>query len=452
METVQERARSWSAAGLVLATGLTGFLVGPYGAFVIVSVASTAVAAAFLFRGGGPMRISRSPPVNAPPDELRSFDQGVLPWVLVCVVLRVGMVVGLNASDLWRYFAPDAVYYQLSGQALLDYWADPTATASMIQWLGSTDSRPFYSLVNAGMLVLTDDPRWAMSLINTLVCLVVGWVVGKVAQDTYGPRAGRTAFLLTIFFPSLLVWSSMNIREVWSYLVIALLLLSALRIRRSFDPRSLLLLLLCLVWMHSIRPYLVPLLVGAVLMSYVVVRVRQLPYALVGLIVVAGFVQLYGESLGISTDLVSTESLEQVHQMRLNLAFGGSAYGQDVDTRTIEGSLAYLPEGIIRFLFAPFPWTVDSFRQALTVPESLAWYFVSYITLRGVLTDVSHRFSKVAVVLFAAILMTGAYALVSGNEGTAYRHRAQVMLLAFVFAGGEFARRRALRRQRRASA
>lgn len=441
MAAMNRRSHSSIATSLVLGVGLTGFVAGPRGASVVVAGIAAIATALFVFGDARLSKRSHSSTLAVRQDDLQSFDQGMLPWLVLCVTVRIAMVIGLNASDLWRYFAPDAVYYRLSGQALLDFWADPRATAGMIQWMGSTDPRPFYSLLNAATLVVVGDPRWPMSLVNTLVCLLVGWVVGKITQDIYGSRAGRIAFLLTIFFPSIMVWSSMNIREVWSYLVIALTMLSAIRIRQAFDIRFLILLLVCLVWMHSIRPYLVPLLVGGVLLSYAVVRTRQLPYAAVGLLAVAGFVQMYGSSLGITSDLMSTESLEQVHQMRLNLAFGGSAYGHDADTRTLKGSLAYLPEGVARFLFSPFPWTVKSVRQALTLPESLAWYLLSYVALRGLISDISRRFSRVAVVFFTAVLMTGAYGLVSGNEGTAYRHRAQVMLLAFVFTGGELARR-----------
>ncbi|MEM7677001.1 MAG: hypothetical protein AAF449_13435, partial [Myxococcota bacterium] len=314
-------------------------------------------------------------------------------------------------------------------------------TAGMVQWMGSTEHRPFYSVLNAGVIVLLGDPRWPMSVVNTLVSIGVGWVFGRVTAEIYGVRAGRIAFLLSIFFPSAMVWTSLNIREVWSHLVIGLTIFAVIKIRRSFTLSYFLLLILCLFMMRSIRPYMVPILVSGIFFSYVVVRVRQLPYAIVGLIGMAAIVGTLGERIGVSADLVSTESLEQVHQMRLNLAFGGSAYGQQADTRTIAGSLAYLPEGIIRFLFAPFPWTVRSTRQALTLVESVAWYYIVYLAFRGLLSDIRSQFSKIAAVFFIASAMTGAYALVSGNEGTAYRHRAQVMFLVFIVASGEWARR-----------
>ena len=79
--------------------------------------------------------------------------------------------------------------------------------------------------------------------------------------------------------------------------------------------------------------------------------------------------------------------------MRRGLAYGGSAYGADVDTTTVGGALTYLPEGIIRFLGSPFPWTARSARQLMTVPESLIWYYLLLRAVREIVVSAVARLS-----------------------------------------------------------
>ena len=98
------------------------------------------------------------------------------------------------------------------------------------------------------------------------------------------------------------------------------------------------------------------------------------------------------------------------------------------------GGLAYLPEGVARFLMAPFPWAVRNWRQGLTVPESFIWYWLMGLAVLSMVRGLRTAMVKVAPSFFVLVLMTCAYGLVSGNEGTAYRHRAQVMFIFFVFA------------------
>ena len=45
------------------------------------------------------------------------------------------------------------------------------------------------------------------------------------------------------------------------------------------------------------------------------------------------------------------------------------------------------------------------------------------------------RLTNVLIVLSVLVVVVSSYALVEGNFGTAYRHRAQIMPLFFVFSG-----------------
>ena len=97
---------------------------------------------------------------------------------------------------------------------------------------------------------------------------------------------------------------------------------------------------------------------------------------------------------------------------------------------TLICEMAYLPVGVYRFLLTPNVLTVPPeapSQRSFAALENFVWlglYLVALMTLAG-RYSLSRRMT-VFVVLFLAGT-TVAYALVSGNEGTAFRHKGQFL-------------------------
>ncbi|NJK31645.1 MAG: hypothetical protein HC927_04085 [Deltaproteobacteria bacterium] len=193
---------------------------------------------------------------------------------------------------------------------------------------------------------------------------------------------------------------------------------------------------LCFAVAAWTRPYLAVILLAAVVVSMVSARASRLPSA-AAVVVVA----VVGGKIAGLDDLLSTETLETIDQARKGLAYGGSAYGEIADTTTVSGALAYFPEGLARFLFAPFPWEIDSWLQVMALPESLLFLFLSYQALRGSVADGLRR---VWVLMSFFMCIAGSYALASGNEGTSFRHRAQVTGFVIIVASAYQTRRKGI--------
>jgi hypothetical protein len=145
-------------------------------------------------------------------------------------------------------------------------------------------------------------------------------------------------------------------------------------------------------------------------------------------------------------------TLERLQVTRADQAtWGQSAFGRDLDVSTPVGAIRALPVGLVYLLFAPFPWSISGLRQALVLPEMLAWYALMPAFVRGLRIAARDRLRDVLPVIVFAGSLTVAYALFQGNVGTAYRQRTQVTMFFFVFMGvglSEEARRRALARGR----
>jgi hypothetical protein len=192
-----------------------------------------------------------------------------------------------------------------------------------------------------------------------------------------------------------------------------------------------------------LRPYLLGLLVVGIGLSMLVMRVRQLPYALVAILAVVLVMNNVQHVAEIPTNM-NLDDVQNVHQ---GFAAGNSVYAAGTDVSTPLGALLFLPRGLIYYLLSPFPWNVTRARQLLAVPESLVWMYLLFLGIKGMWTGAKESFSRVAGPIFIAIIITTAYSLIEGNIGTALRHRAQTMLLFFVFSGAEWARRSARARQ-----
>jgi hypothetical protein len=150
------------------------------------------------------------------------------------------------------------------------------------------------------------------------------------------------------------------------------------------------------------------------------------------LLVAATFVL---QSAGVGTSLAEEPTLERMQYLRTDLARNArSAFGQGADVSTPVGAITYLPVGLAYFLLAPFPWSTTGALQRITLPESLVWYVLFFCALRGGWLAIRHDLRRYTVPLAVLLTVTFAYALVEGNVGTAYRHRAQVLPLFFVLA------------------
>jgi len=149
--------------------------------------------------------------------------------------------------------------------------------------------------------------------------------------------------------------------------------------------------------------------------------------------------------LGLSD--VSADSMQEyVRTQSAGNAIGGSAVEVQA-APGLAGALLAFPRGVVRVLFQPFPWEIQSFNTGLAAVENLfiLWFALSHARrlrelLRGMVRQPYVLFSS----LFACALLL-MFSLMP-NLGLLSRQRAQ--LLPFLFAplvAAETARRGAVR-------
>lgn len=345
-------------------------------------------------------------------------------------------------------FAPDAYTYEIVGQKVADAWSSGGPLPPEVR----ESFQVGYVMVNGALFWLFGHSPVAPAVLNIFFGAWLGVPVYYLALAvTPGDRrVARWAAALAVFFPSLVLWSILNIRDTPTILILVTIVYLLVRFQERVEARHVMWALVALAILALFREYLFVLVTLSGAGGIIIARGRSPVRALVqGAFVLLAAALLY-QAGGLGGTVVQEASFETLELYRQDLARrASSAYGLGHDVSTPLGALVFLPVGLTYFLLAPFPWAVSSLLQATTIPETLLWYGLIPFSLWGMYLALKHDPRSYMVVFSVLIVVTLSYALVEGNIGTAYRHRAQILPFIFVFTALGIRDYRALRARKR---
>ena len=360
-------------------------------------------------------------------------------WIALALRVAVALVIHFGVAND-NLFAPDQWAYDTVGKFLSDVWSQdvPISTSRVLP-----EGPKGYFYIVAAIYYLFGPYSLLLKILNCLVgALMVPVAYDLALRVGTSPVAALRAATFVTWFPSLVLWSALNIRDAWIILLIALLCRQALILQSSFRLGTLVLLAGGLLAVVQFRAYLLFAIGAPILVSFAAQRSQNLVRNLVlGSSVAAALI--YADQVAGEGRKGRFVDFEEIQQIRYWNTVGASSQFEQADISTPTKALVFLPEGLALFLLAPFPWMVGSIRQVLAVPETLYFYWLIPWMIRGIrdlLRD--HLRTSLVAVLITAGLTLG-YALGEGNAGTAYRHRAQLLTFFLIFAAsGLDARRR----------
>jgi hypothetical protein len=351
---------------------------------------------------------------------------------LIALVLRVAVALLIHATVSEEVFAPDQQTYHAFGKFLADRWS---LDLPPLPGDGLRQGPKGYIYVVATVYYAFGAHSILPKLLNCLLgALTVLAVFAVAVRMGATPLAAVRAATYTAWFPSLVLWSTQNIRDVWIVLLILLICRQALVLQARPGPLSLFLLGGWIWALVQFRSYVLFAVAGPVVVSFLAQRSRHIGRNLViGSLAAAAVI--YADQEAGADRKARFIDLEQLNEIRFwNTTTAASAFEQ-ADISTPGKALAFLPKGLAYFLLAPFPWMVGSIRQILALPEMLFFYSLIPSIFRGVRHLArSHLRTSLMALLITAGLTLG-YSLGEGNAGTAYRHRAQLLCFFLIFAG-----------------
>ncbi len=367
----------------------------------------------------------------------REPDLDLRKWLvrlaLAALALRLLLVLVVQFRFSPYFFAPDAQAYERIGREISNYWSGEGFAPRAIRegW------RPGYYHLNAVFYSAFGDSRLALVVINMFAGVWTALFTFYLTKEFLPVASAKVAALLTGVFPSLVLWSVLNIRDSLATLCTVMLVLYAIRLTKRFQPYDLWAFLGALLGLGLLRDYMAFLvLLGLVIGSVTAVRPdRMFATMLFGTIAAVALTYL-ADQVGLFSSIRPEGLLETAQILRSGLQQGAvSAFGVGADTGTIGAALRYIPIGASFLLFAPFPWDIQSTLQATAMGETLLWYPLFLLSILGFRISFRDRLPAALVPVSVLLVVVSSYALVEGNFGTAYRHRAQIMPLFFIFSG-----------------
>jgi 4-amino-4-deoxy-L-arabinose transferase-like glycosyltransferase len=364
-----------------------------------------------------------------------SADPDLKIWLRRLVVnaflIRAFLAVVFEVTGYSGVLAPDEGTYVSSGMGLALYWKGEILVKP---WRFTTDQPLGYFYLNAVFFYLFGASEIPIKLFNSLAGAVSCRYLFWITRELFGLATARRAAMLFAFFPSLALWSALNIRDVWVVLLILFISWKSLQVVKGHSFVAVVPLLLAIGALTTLRDYLFFVVALPPLVALFIGRRGHLARNFVMASVAALGVLVFVQQSAAPGRAESHMSLEAMSRVRQQMAYGGSAFAENVDISTPGKALAFLPLGLAYFMFSPFPWQITSFLKAFSLPEMLVIYYLTPSIIRGIRHAIVVRFRESLQILLLTALLTVSYALGEGNVGTLYRHRAQAIGFYLMFA------------------
>jgi hypothetical protein len=336
------------------------------------------------------------------------------------------------------FLGGDAITYDAFGYALAQSWRGLVDSNApwLVNYSGVTRSGFGMFYFVAGIYYAIGQNPLAIQLINcafgAAVC-VTGYRISMLVYPHI--RVARTVAIMTAFSPSLILWSSQELKDGPIVLCLCLCILFTLRVRTKFEVKSFIFLLASLVCLYTLRHYMSYIMFAAIAGALLFTTKKQFsPLRLLQggiMVVIIGLAFSYfgaGETAKQALDVQKVQRSREWNARAANSGFGG-----DVDITDPNAAIEFLPVGVLYVLLAPFPWMITNFRQLITLPELMAWWLLMPMMFKGFWFVIRNHLRRSFVVCTFVVGLTLAFALFESNAGTAYRHRSQLYVFFFVF-------------------
>ncbi len=357
---------------------------------------------------------------------------------VAAVLLRAAVALGTYLLLPYGALAPDQAGYLSAAKVVL-------ATGSVD--LGAVVNGRGWIYFNALLFHVFGFNPLLPRFWNCLVGGLTPVLCFVLARRLGAGHAARWSAVLAGFFPSLVVWSSLNLKDAAVYFLVVAGLLLTIQLREEpWRARRIAGIGITLLLLFSLRQFAAQLVAVAAVVALVVSSgpARRLgsgahPWHTVGasiavLVVLVLALGVLFPPLG--ARVYALTGLGQLAHLRHEFGLGArSVTNIDPGIGTLAGALRFLPFGVIDFMLRPFPWEPGSDLAVLTRPETIAYYILLAPAVLGVIASLRRTPAlALPLVTYLAIGMVG-YGLVISNLGTLYRERAPLVLVLFVFIG-----------------
>jgi 4-amino-4-deoxy-L-arabinose transferase-like glycosyltransferase len=354
----------------------------------------------------------------------------------VALLLRVSASAMFDMFPTTRIFHEDAEGYEILSIEIANAWRGEGPPVPPIYLTRNSHNYGFYYVL-AAWVYLFGRYRLNATIFNSLIGTLNVLVVYRIGLLLFHDAVARRAARMVAFFPSMVLFSSLALKDPLVSLLICLTLYYCIRLRDRFSFGALAGTVLTMVAIYPIRFYLVYVVAACVVGTMFLNRRGKLLTGVTKQLVLAGCllvaVAAFGLSGGASSDMGYFD-LTTINRFRHNMAITAhSGFAAETEVKTPGQAILFLPIGITELLWGPFPWQMTSLRPLVMAPEMVMLWALIPALFRGILFAVRVAFREYSPLIVFSVAMCIVYALMAGNVGAAVRQRAQIFNVMFLF-------------------
>jgi hypothetical protein len=265
-----------------------------------------------------------------------------------------------------------------------------------------------------------------------------------LGKELGGERAGRLVALAGAFWPSLILWSVLNLKDMMVVVLITAIVFLAIRFGRRPGLAVGIGLLVAFALMENLRLYVFYAFGWLVPISFFLINRAPWKRRLVTGFALWAAILLVMLSMDQGTQWLGLRYLtdKRMEALDSSRAFGAGTAESGIELSDrisrYEGGWAVqlrnIPIVLPYVLWAPFPWAGVRLRDLAVLPETAAWYAMQALALVTLAVYGRSRWRE----LFLLVAYSGGlilvFSVIEGNVGTIYRHRSMLLPPAFVVA------------------
>lgn len=287
--------------------------------------------------------------------------------------------------------------------------------------------------------------KFSSRLINCLMGVGAGIFIYYIVKDILGKRTAKLSAILTVFTPSLFLWSIALLKDIPFIFIGCTILWSFLRFQKTKKALYLFILFTAILAQHTIRPqFSIAVTMGICIFSYFIISgiswKKKIIIFICSLILIVPILHRANFKL-----IVSNQITGVLQYSRGIERTGGSIYKIFDDKYYTGGSMLHSNsinyidftkgffKGWLYFLFAPFPWRIYTKLLLMSYPQVILWYLFIPFVFIGMITAFRYKWRETFFIFVYIIIFGSIIVMTSGNIGTVFRHRDMLTPFFLIF-------------------
>jgi len=348
----------------------------------------------------------------------------------------------------WEFFG-DGHAYIYNGNAIADIWVAGFRNfgyiSNYILGVSGSGTLSFYDFWNAFILFFNERNAISLAYVNSLAGSFAIIFIYYMAKQLYDKKAAKIAAFLMAFWPSLFIWSVQNFKEPIAILLIVALFWAVLKIKVKFRFYLLFAVIFLSMALKEFRGvgffifYVVALPISIVVQLF---NKNKIVFMFISIITITAIILFINYTRHNLLNLImfapgKTENfplLQWIYERRLERAYGNTALLTSFNISNPLSVISFISMALLTGCFGPFPWQSISFAQMAVIPEMMVYYLFIPAIFLGIKYLFKNKINEGSIIVIFVIAMMTLLAIIEGNLGTLFRHRAMVLPFLFILA------------------